>query len=558
MEIKCYERIEREYCEQIKSCFLINDKGIKTEIHPFEYQPIELIYDEEGIEHLNKCGKVSYKIRFTVKEEGRYTLETTTEKGEIKREEFTAKGYCKKGFIGVKGKDKRYFSYSDGTSFYSVGINMAFPRACGVSDGKEFGLSGNVKYMGLRQYERWFKKCSENGVNVARVWMGHDYFSPDTEKADVFDAAQFTKIDMLLDLAKKYGIKLKLTIDQFRWFFYDKKNNSNVFRYFNKNLYLNGEKCSSAKEWLTSDKWKEAWLNKIREFAKRYAADTEIFAIELWNEMNCLGEVWGQLYSEIYAWNEEMLPKVKKLFPDTMITNSIGSLDSEEVLGNYNAFCWNKCDFKQMHRYLDQGGMYTDTRNNPIEMLQYGVKRVKKENMPFFVAETGAVNNHHSGEFKYYSCDDRGMIFVDCVYTPVFLGCAGCGNIWHWDERYVESKNLYKYYKPLKNMLNGVDFQNEEFEPQDFSDDKLYIFILNGKTVSLGFIRNKSDSWKNVLRDLKEPQTVEEKSISLSGKTVIDYKIWEDDSTKISIYKDKIKFENILYGTIFKTKSNDC
>lgn len=555
MNIKCFERIEREFLNPVVSCFLIDSDSNKTEIFPFEYQPIRVTYDDEGIEHTELCGNIAYKIRFTAIKEGQYILETTTENGETQKEEFFAEKSCKKGFIGVNGKDKRYFSYSDGTTFYSMGINMAFPRSCGVSNGKEFGLSGQVKYMGLRQYERWFKKCSKNGVNVARVWVGHDYFSPDTQNADEFNLAQFTKIDMLVDLAKKYNIKLKLTIEQFRWFVYDRKDNSNIFRYFNKNLYLNGEKCSCAKEWLTEDKWKTAWLNKIREFSKRYACDTEIFAVELWNEMNCLGEEWGQLYPEIYAWNEEMIPKVKELFPNTMVTNSIGSLDSDEVLENYRAFCWNKCNFKQMHRYLDQGGKYNDTHNNPIEMIQGGLQRVKDENMPFFLAETGAVNNNHSGEFKYYSCDDRGMIFVDSVYTPVFLGCAGCGNIWHWDERYVESKNIYKYFKPLKNMLDGVDFQIEAFEPVDFSDNELYILILKGKTVSLGFIRNKSDCWTNVLRDLKEPEIVSEKSISFNSKSVTDFKIWEDDSTSISVDKDKIKFENILYGTIFKIEN---
>lgn len=552
MKIKCYERIERTYEEKVKSGTLTDENGIKREILPFEYQPIELKYDDEGIEHVNLLGTISYKVRFAIKNEGKYILEITFENGEIKTEEFIAEGFSGDGFVGVSKKDKRYFSYQNGKPFYSVGINLAFPRACGVSNGKEFGLSGKVKYMGLRQYERWFKRCSENGVNVARVWVGHDYFSPDTEDANVFNLAQFTKIDMLLTLAKKYDIKLKITMEQFRWFFYDKKDTSNVFRYFNKNLYLNGEKCSCAKEWLTEDKWKEAWLNKIREFAKRYSGDTEIFAVELWNEMNCMGEEWGRLYPEIVKWNEEMIPKIKKLFPDNMITNSIGSLDSEEVLESYNTFPWSKCDFKQMHRYLDQGGLYDDTRHNPIEMIQGGLKRIQNSSMPFFVAETGAVNNNHSGEFKYYSCDDRGIIFADCVYTPVFMGCAGAGNIWHWDDRYVESKNLYRYYKPLADMISCVDFPEEGFETLDFSDDEAYIFILKGKTVSLGFIRNKSDCWNRVLRDLEDVETINQKTVDFNGKSVTDFKIWENDTTKISINDGKIKFENILYGTIFK------
>lgn len=552
MNIKCYERIEKEFENKIACAYLTDFDGNKKEIKPFEYQPIKLIYDEEGIEHLEKDGEITYKIRFTVKTEGDYTLEVALENGETIKEQIKAQNYAGNGYVEVSKNDRRYFAYSDGTSFYSVGINLAFPRACIVSDNHEFGVSNQVSYMGLRQYERWFKKCAEAGVNVARVWLGHDYFSPDTKVAEAFNLMQFTKIDMLLELAKKYGIKLKLTLEQFRFFVYNSEDNSNVFRYFNKNLYLNGERCSRAYEWLTNNKWKKTWLNKIEELAKRYSGDTGIFAIELWNEMNAVGCDEKCLNNEVLEWNKEMLPEVKTLFPDNMVINSLGSLDCEEGLDIYNRFPWELSSFKQMHRYLDQGASYKDCSENPIEVIKYGINMIKDNTMPFFVAETGAVNNCHSGEFKYYSCDDRGIIFVDCVYTPVFLGCAGCGNIWHWDERYVESKNLYKYFKPLADIVKDIDFQNENFESIDLSDDDTYMFILKGKTASLCFVRNKKDCWKNVLRDMNEPELVKEKIINIKADSITEYPIWDNDTTQIEQCEDNIKLNNILYGTIFK------
>lgn len=552
MEFKCYERIEREYKEKPKGVFLKDENKKIEEIFSFEYQPIELIYDDEGIEHIELCGEILYKVRFTFKNEGKYILQVDFENGDVEYEEFVVQGYFNEGYVKVSKSDRRYFSYSTEKCFYPVGINLAFPKDCGISNGKEFGLNGQVKYMGLRQYERWFKRCSENGVNVVRIWAGHTYFSPDTENVEEYKLEQFTKFDMLLDLAKKYGLKLKITFEQFRFFSYEKDNNSYIFKLFNKNMYFGDQKCNSTEEWLTEEKWKDTWLNKINEFAKRYSGDTEIFAIELWNEMNCLGEKYGVLYSEIVKWNTEMIPKVKALFPDNLVVNSLGSLDCEMNLNMYNLFPWDKCDFKQMHRYLDQGGQHEDTTKNPVEVIQKGMEKIKDNKMPFVVAETGAVNNNHSDKFKYYSCDDRGIIFVDCVYTPLFLGSASCGHIWHWDDRYVESKNLYKYFKPLADMVSEIDFQSEEFESIDFSDDEAYIFILKGKNVSLGFVRNKSDCWQNVLKDFKNATVIKEKEISFNGTSIKEFKIWEDDTTKISVGDQKVKFENLLYGTIFK------
>lgn len=544
MNIKVFERIERAYSAKIAHAVLSDEGQNRTVLQPFVHQPIELRYDEEGFEECVAVGECRDMIRFTVKREGTYHLEVRLENGETKRETFTAKGFDGTGYIGVNRRDPRYFTCSSGEPFYAMGINLAFPRRVPVSNQKEFGIGSGIAFLGMRQYERWFEKCSQNGVNMARVWLGHEYFSPDTEDARRVNYAQFSKIDILLALAKKYGIRLKLTLDQFRFFRYDVSNGGNVFRHFNKNLYLDGKRCESIDEWMTEEKWKEAWLRKVSEFAKRYAGDTGIFAIELWNEMNCL-----PYHNE---WNREMLPKVAALFPDNMVVNSLGSLDTEESMSNYRDFPWELSAFRQMHRYLDQGSKMESTKDNLIEVIQEGLRLVKGDDMPMLVAETGAVNDRHSGEFRYYSVDDRGILFVDSVYTPVFCGCAGCGNIWHWDERYVESKNLYRYFRPLADMLTGIDFAAENFAVEDCSDDRVYCLLLRGKTVSLGFVRNKSDSWKNVLRDLREAVPVAEKSLNLPCRTVKAYPIWEDDTTKVSAADGSVVLTDILYGTIFR------
>lgn len=545
MQVKALTRIERSFETEIDQATLTDENhGAVLPLQPFILHPIKLTYDEEGIEHCIPADHRLYAVRFTLLHEGSYFLEIKLNNGESFRETFSANGFCDDGFIQVSKQDARYFEFSDGKPFFPIGINLAFPRAVPVSDHREFGKKNEIAFMGMRQYERWFKRCAECGVNMARIWLGHEYFSPDTNEANVFRYTQFSKIDMLINLARKYRIKLKLTLDQFRYFRYDTEKKDNISRYFNKNLTLNGTRCESIGEWLSQPEWKNAWLNKVREFAKRYAGDTTIFAIELWNEMNCLGGV--------DEWSREMLPAVKTLFPNHMVVNSLGSLDNQYALNNYMTFPWKNCDFKQLHRYLDQGAIFEEVHNDPIEVIQSGMKLIEEENTPLLVAETGAVNNNHSGEFKYYSCDDKGMIFVDCVYTPVFLCSAGCGNIWHWDERYVESKNLYQYFKPLVSLVTDVNFINEHFKPLDLSDEQAYLFILQGATVCLGFIRNKADSWKNVLRDMRETKHIQKIMTSLPCNNVTQYPIWEEDTTEVLSEDGRLSFANVLYGTLFK------
>ena len=101
-------------------------------------------------------------------------------------------------------------------------------------------------------------------------------------------------------------------------------------------------------------------------------------------------------------------------------------------------------------------------------------------------------------------------------------------------------------------MISDIDFANENFKSTDLSDNDAYLFILQGKTVNLGFIRNKSDSWKNVLRDLNEPKPLEKFETDLPCKKIVAYPIWKGDTTKIYPENGCLTFANVLYGTIFK------
>ena len=550
MEANKYCRMDFNVGENVEFVKIVRPDGNEDVVYPFIYQPIKVSYDEEGIETIEPTGGEEMHCRYTPDFTGEATVEFHGAK--MSTLDLNVLPSDSHGYVEIGKTDGKYFACSDRTPFFSVGINTAFPTVYGKSNGTEFGLSGTYRYIGLRQYERWFKRLSENGVNVARVWLGHTYFNPDTEQVYKLDYKQFSKIDMLVELARKYSIKLKLTLEQFRFFNYEKTADSasyedHVFRLFNKRLYDGDERCNSSTEWLSDDRWRKAWLFKVGEFAKRYSGDTAVFAIELWNEMNCVGD-----FKSITEWNRNILPEVKKLFPKNLVCNSLGSLDSEHTKNEYNSFCWDKSDFVQIHRYLDQGALYEDCRNNPLAAVKGAFDKVTTDK-PIFIAETGAVNNCHSGPFKFYVNDDRGIIFADLVYTPVFLKSAGTGNIWHWDEKYVEFKNLYHMFKPVKELISGVDFENENFVSTDLSDERVSLLLLKGKTVALGYIRNKADNWKNILRDLHTADPIESFEFELADASGIQcIRIWNEDRTEVNLHNGKVCFKNIKYGMLFK------
>jgi len=527
-------------------------------VEPFIHQPVEFFYDEHGYERVNLIGKERIQIRFSLSKIGDYQIDFFAGNGELLKTEMISivRSNHQEKLTIIDGQGY----YSNGKYFIPYGINMAYPEAYPDSNGCEFGLKKSTSFLGLKQYEKWMRDCAKNGINLVRIWCGCAYFSPDLEDVNKVNYAQFSKLDKIFEMANRYNIRLKLTFEKFRYLVSNKNEAGNCEgiaggNIFNKYATDNG-KIIEADEWLTQEKYRKIWLKKVREYKLRYACDPALFAVELWNEMNC----FGAEYKHVNDWNVYMSDKVRELFPNTVILNSLGSLDSIYQLKDYNAFCFEKFDWLQVHSYFDQGASYREIGENPIEAIKKAMSLIQEKRMNcgknVFIAETGAVNDCHSGGFRYYLSDDKGMILVDTVYTPLFLGCIGPGNIWHWDNRYISAKNLYKYFKPLFIAINDIDFSKEDFVPCDLSDERFYCFVLKGKTQYLAFIRNKEYNWQNVLRDNKKVRNASGKLnfSDIKAKDAEIIKIWREERGFVSLGNGALSLSKIKSGMLIKGK----
>ena len=534
-----YDKIE--VISDVEAVVTSPDKTTFT-LKPFPRCKLDFSYDEHGYESVTSGNEYSV-VRFFPSQKGEYVLRFL-QRQPVRVLVSEGKNH---GVVRVCAKDKRYFEYEGGTPFFVVGLNTAFIAPVAVTNGSEFGVSKEKKYLGLKQFGRWFRKASENGVNVVRLWLGHDYLCPDMEKAGATDLEKLEKIEAIIELAKSYGLKVKLTIEQFRFFDYEREPDDSyagdVFGKFNKRLYSDGKRCESMPEWLTGDKWRKNWLKKVEILARRFSGDPSIFMIELWNEMNCTSPGYVE-------WNEEILPEVKNLFPRNLVSNSLGSYDCKQARSEYAAFPWDKCDVVQMHRYLDQGAEAAECRSSLIDLLKSGTEEVARRDKPFIVAETGAVNDCHSGAFRYYPADDEGIVFCDAVYVPPMCGASGTGFIWHWDDRYVESKNLYRLFRPIATVFKNVDFGEEKFEPWCIETEDAILLLLSGKTVTLAYVRNKDYSWQTVLRNgaIPKPVSVEFDVRAASPELV---RIINGETATVS-GGERLKIKNLVFGALLK------
>jgi hypothetical protein len=425
-------------------------------------------------------------------------------------------------YVQVSPRDARYLELSDGRPYVPIGLNVIHPRS-------------NQEGEGLAQMERWMRVLSENGGNFIRIWLSSPFWDVEHEQAGVYDEQKARRIDALLELARRHGIRVKFTLEHFREL--DPQNVRQ--RWASKQLHhvSRGGTASSMPEWLTNETSRAQFRAKLAWHQKRFGDDPIIFGWELWNEMNA---VRGGDYM---AWTEAMLPELKRLFPRNMTLQSLGSFDTARARTPYQWLCrLQHNDVAQVHRYLDLGASLEVCRG-PVDVLAAdSVRELQKmqAGRPIILAEGGAVEPGHSGPFKLYGKDTAGIILHDVLFAPFFAGAAGTGQSWHWAE-YVDRNNLWFQFRGFAEALREVDPAAEEFEPRMIEHPRLRVYMLSGKRTSLLWCRDSNNTWHTELQQGLTPDVLEGLSVELKelgpleGRKVRTYDPWKNAWTAIEL-----------------------
>jgi hypothetical protein len=251
-----------------------------------------------------------------------------------------------------------------------------------------------------------------------------------------------------------------------------------------------------------------------------------------------------------------MLHHIQLLVPKQMVVNSLGSFDAPESLTPYRDFWMDEMPFQQVHRYLDQGAPWDICHTDPVAFSLDAIQQTRRPDKPVILAETGAVNDCHTGPFRYYRMDNRGVIFHDTTYPAFFAGAAGAGQIWHWSE-YVDFKNLWAGFKPFADLVAGLQLDSENFQPIDLSSEKVWILGLKGNCHLLLWLRNKADRWDHVLRDELETPWIQPITLNLtalgthSGQVQL-YSPFQEALGKAVIYDDQLILPAFHYGLLVR------
>jgi hypothetical protein len=426
-------------------------------------------------------------------------------------------------FVRVSPRDPRYLELTDGTPYIPIGLNMIHPIGNPSTD------------VGLAQMDQWMQALANNGGNYIRIWLSAGFWEPEQSKAGVFSEEKAKRVDAVLAIAKRHGIRVKITIEHFRDV--DPKNPGHTWALKTLHHVSDGGTAKTMTDWLANDASREQFRRKLAWLQIRFGDNPTIYGWELWNEVNAVHS------GDYLAWTEAMLPELKRLFPKNLALQSLGSFDSKWAFKPYERLCkMQDDDVAQVHRYLDLGASLP-VCHGPVDVLAADAVRQLETwttTKPAILAESGAVEPHHAGPSKLYAKDKAGILLHDILFAPFFAGSAGSGECWHWDV-YVDRNNLWRQFRGFSTAVRGIDPAAESFEAKMIDHPRLRIYVLKGKRTWLVWCRDKENTWQTELRDGRAPEKLANIAIALKdavpldGRTVRTYDPWKDVWSKATL-----------------------
>jgi len=376
-----------------------------------------------------------------------------------------------------------YFENADGTTWIPVMINYLPP---------DYGNGLGANSPEFAVIEDYFKKFSENGGNSMRIWISTSFLEIEDKEEGKYDSLKFERIDKLLDLAKEYNIRIKFSLQHIRTI---APNNTNW-----DNSESLATSFSNIEEYINTPRGRDSYLRRAQALADRYKDNQQIIGWEIWNEFDATAWTDWEDFTQL------MLVHVKLLFPNQLVTQSLGSLDSYTADDHYRElFTYKNNDFVSLHRYLDQGNdlqQYSSVKGAIDTLVSTALNFAQQyvNDRPIVVDEIGAVEPDHANPSIYYQIDKQGVLIHDMIFAPFFCGAAGPGAMWHWDS-YIYPNNLWYHFQRFNNAIAGIDPAKEQMKPFTSEIDGVRCFGLKGNTKTIVWCRDTANNWETELAE---------------------------------------------------------
>ena len=394
------------------------------------------------------------------------------------------------------------FVYANGTHFYCDG-KYFYIAGCNSYNLHRYGDGSNTasvedicsKFMDQSLIDQCMQEMADAGVNVVRTWAfssdnWHGFESYDKDNGKwIYNEAEFMELDYIMYSAKKHGIKVILTLENYweglggidaKLSALGLASNSHAAR----TKYFSNAQCKA---------WYKAYashlVNRVNYFTKTaYKDDPTVFAWDLMNEPRFQDGGEDSSSKTLRAWVDEMGAYVKSLDSNHMVCVGIEGHGNKYGFGGNegNDFIYIQqspyIDFCSAHPYPDENWAQLSTAQTKTLIKKWISDAHNVVGKPMVI-----------GEFNVSKSNSQAVAYWKAVFDSLYEEDAAGGLFWDY---YTSSQSEFtvmkgmavlSYFKQhsIAMLSKNVDVDMTSVTPSVISVDRAE--GVSDKTVTLNY-----------------------------------------------------------------------
>lgn len=338
----------------------------------------------------------------------------------------------KGGIVSLADSDPLYLSFENNKPFFPVAMNLCW-------GGKDT----------QRDYDKWLKKCSENGINFIRIWMAPWSFSVTSKGLEKPDEQRAELLEKIIRKCSEYNIYVMLCLNAHGEF--SETNNAA----WKDSFYNSANKgpCLKPADFFTDKAAKNYFRDYTAYIVARFGAMKNVAVWELFNEAD-LTDAWAVSPEAVRKWHDEMARYIKEIDPHKRpVTTSFSDPALDDAVWKMKSI-----DITQTHVYGLPDTAYEIWKLSSVRSAKYGKPHLTGE---FGIDTTPA--------FAEAGTDRQGIHVHNALWSGAFSMNCGTPMPWWWDI-YIDRFDLYGIYAPLAEFIKDINWPKEDlFELQNKS-----------------------------------------------------------------------------------------
>ncbi len=401
-------------------------------------------------------GAPEWRVRYAPTEAGPHSIRLRVRdrfgEGHAGPVSFVATPSDHPGRVRVSTRDHRFFEFEDGSPYFPIGHNIRSP----FDTRMDLQFPWRFRHPeGSAAYRRYFTDMGAAGANIVEVWasawcLGLEW-SPihrGYHGIGQYNLMNAWELDQVFRIANERGLQINLVLNNHGRLsaFSDPEWDDNPFN------VARGGYLSSPMQWFSDERAVREFEHQMRYFVARYAWYANLFAWELWSELDLVGTTSRDRAHhdpKVFEWHRNIAQYIHSIDPyRTMI--------STHVSGDYRVQNPRLVTLPEMS--LAAVDAYHNSRD-PLEIVRLMTATAAFNNpfkKPVLVTEFG-------GSPMAASIEHLRLEVHAALWSSTSTAVAGTPLFWWW--KLIEEEDFYPMYAAIARFMEGEDRRDPELLP---------------------------------------------------------------------------------------------